>query len=66
MKNDGLGNVGKREGIEKLLDWIMDDVFDQFVSIGRDINDYGGGEDEDDCFNEDVFYLWFRRRMMMI
>ncbi|XP_074325952.1 DExH-box ATP-dependent RNA helicase DExH12-like [Apium graveolens] len=59
LKDEGLGNVGKREGIERVLDRVTDNVFDQFLGIGRGIDDYGGcgdgdGEEGDDCFDEGV------------
>ncbi|KAK1376654.1 hypothetical protein POM88_032847 [Heracleum sosnowskyi] len=49
--------VNSKEEIERVLGGIRDDVFDQFVLLGRVITDYGGGDDGelgDDPFDEDV------------
>lgn len=43
LKNDNFKNVDKKKEIEKLLNPISNQVFDQLVSIGRLITDYQDG-----------------------
>lgn len=45
LKNDTIKNLGKKKEIEKLLNPITNQEFDQLVSIGRLITDYQDGTD---------------------
>lgn len=60
LKNDTIKNLGKKKEIEKLLNPITNQVFDQLVSIGRLITDYQDGTDGtrsvtgDDALDDDV------------
>ncbi|KAI3693620.1 hypothetical protein L1987_76568 [Smallanthus sonchifolius] len=51
LKNDRLKNIDKKKDIEKLLNHISNQVFDQLISVGRLITDFqdasgdGAGED---------------------
>lgn len=60
LKNDTIKNLGKKKEIEKLLNPINNQVFDQLVSIGRLIIDYQDGTDAsgsvagDDALDNDV------------
>ncbi|KAG6608665.1 DExH-box ATP-dependent RNA helicase DExH12, partial [Cucurbita argyrosperma subsp. sororia] len=62
LKNDSFKNPDKKKEIEKLLNPIPNNVFDQLVSIGRLITDYQDGSDAagpalangDDALDDDV------------
>ena len=60
LKNDTIKNLGKKKEIEKLLNPITSQVFDQLVSIGRLITEYQDGTDAtgsvtgDDALDNDV------------
>lgn len=55
LNNDALNNAKKKVEIERLLNHISNNVFDQFVSIGRLITDYGAGSDDDGAAGDDFF-----------
>ncbi|GMJ00673.1 embryo defective 1507 [Hibiscus trionum] len=62
LKNEGIKNPDKKEEIEKLLNPIPSQVFDQLVSIGKLITDYhengdgaeGSAANEDEGLDDDV------------
>lgn len=63
LKNDTFKNPEKKKEIEKLLNQIPNNMFDQLVSIGRLITDYqdggdaggsGGATNGDDALDDDV------------
>jgi pre-mRNA-splicing helicase BRR2 len=52
LKNETLKNFDKKKEIEKLLNSVPNSVFDQLVSIGKLITDFGNGWD--DALDDDV------------
>ncbi|XP_019185003.1 PREDICTED: DExH-box ATP-dependent RNA helicase DExH12-like [Ipomoea nil] len=62
LKNDNIKNPEKKKEIEKLLNPIPNNVFDQLVSVGKLVTDYQDGSDAvvsaaangDDALDDDV------------
>ncbi|XP_024003677.1 DExH-box ATP-dependent RNA helicase DExH13 isoform X2 [Eutrema salsugineum] len=53
LKNDSLKNIEKKMEIEKLLNPIPTQIFDQLVSIGKLITDYGGDYGTDEAVEDE-------------
>ncbi|KAK1409041.1 hypothetical protein QVD17_41306 [Tagetes erecta] len=57
LKNDKLKSYEKRKGVEKLLNVVSNEVFDQLVSVGRLITDFEDGSHAasgEDVLDDDV------------